>query len=855
MPTVRSFLAFLSMLLTFTALTGVDIDFASPHAAYATGSGPRTVAIGRLDNNTSNDLVVGNQYSGTISVLLNNGSGTFGPKTDLAIPGYPSAVAIVDLNGDGKNDVVVSNQTTPGHISVFLGNGAGGLLARTDFTASSPLVAMRVIDVDGDGKLDVIATGTGIDFFKGDGAGGFAAAVPVLTTGYTNSVTVGDLNGDGKIDIACTRDSRLTTLLGNGDGTFAAPVTHATGADDLSVGMGDFNGDGLNDLAETHYYGPSYEVAVLLNLGGGTFAPATAFATGKNPKSLMVDDLDADGHQDLVCVDSGGFTVSILRGKGDGTFHPRIGYLTGSTPYVDAIADLDGNGSHDIAAVNMASNTVSVLRQGTGATPNKVNVIIANPVSDQYAKLSWTAPLVESYGSATNYDMRMMLGNASAYDFAVATPVLPGPEVGPGGSVASFLLSNLTTATTYSVAFTATDAFGRTSPLSGICTFTTAATDIMPPSAPSINWTWGGNNYYYLGWVAPGDDADVGQAVAYDLRMSTTAIVDDATFAAATPVPTSAPKLGGMVETMYVGGLTPNTTYYFAVTARDEVPLTSARSSTRTVTTSASDTSAPATVTDLAVTGTSISSITVRWTARGDDYDTGLAAAYDLRWSHDPIIDLATFQAATQVTGVPAPAMPGMMEQVVISGLTSDTPHYVALRIADEIPNLSGISNVIIATTLDGTAPAAISDLSITTPTSSSLALTWTAPGDDGASGTATAYDIRYSTAPITDTSTFAAATAVAGVAAPQIAGTVEHLTLTGLTAATTWYVAIRAVDEVPNSSGISNVANGTTSASGGGTGTGGGGSSGGKGCGLGSGLAALLTLLGFLLGARLRPR
>lgn len=834
---------------TIGSLVAADIDFANPHAAYVTGSGPRTVTIGTLDGNGSNDLVVGNGYSDTISILLNNGDGTFATKTDSAVPGNPSSVAIVDLNGDGKNDVVVANQITAGCISVFLGNGDGTFQTRVDHTASANPVAMRVADMDADGEPDVIVAGTGLGFFKGLGDGTFAAMTTILNTGYANSVTVGHLDGDTKMDIAVTHNARLTVLLGNGDGTFPLFRTFQTGASDLSVGMGDFNGDGLNDLAETHYSGPTYEIAVLLNLGGGDFGTPATFATGVNPKSLMIGDVDADGNRDLVCVNVGSYTVGILRGKGDGTFHPHIGYLTGANPYVDALGDLDGNGSLDVAAANLSGGSVSVLLQGTGAAPGAVTSITASPVSDQYARLAWTTPMVESYGPATHYDMRLALGTMLPGGFASATPVSPGPAVGPGGTAASFVLSGLSPGTTYSVAFTTTDAFSRTSPLSVVRTFTTAATDVLPPAQSSLSTAYIGNDYCVLRWTAPGDDGLLGTAVSYDLRMSTTPITDDLTFAAATSVATTAPKASGQLEELLVSGLSDGTTYYFAITASDEVPLTSMRSATEIVLTDTGDLIAPETVNNLSVAGETSTSIIVWWTARGDDGTWGVATSYDLRWSTEPIHDLPTFLAANMVVGMPTPSPLDEIEMVTIDGLAPSTVYYTALRIGDEVPNFSGISNVVVSATLEGTAPAAITDLTISTPTTTSLALTWTAPGDDGSSGTANSYDVRYSTTPITDLGTFANATMLAIVPPPQAAGTTEHLTLTGLTAGTTYHVAILTSDEVPNTSGLSNAASGMTTASSNGSSDG---SSGGV-CGSGSGLATLVLLAGFMLTTRLR--
>jgi len=111
----------------------------------------------------------------------------------------------------------------------------------------------------------------------------------------------------------------------------------------------------------------------------------------------------------------------------------------------------------------------------------------------------------------------------------------------------------------------------------------------------------------------------------------------------------------------------------------------------------------------------------------------------------------------------------------------------------------------------DATAPAAVSDLAVASTTGGSAQLTWTAPGDDGSTGSAASYDIRYSTATITALN-WAAATPVAGEPTPAAVGTSTSMNVNGLTAGTTYYFAMKASDEQPNESALSNVASGTTS-------------------------------------------
>ena len=228
------------------------------------------------------------------------------------------------------------------------------------------------------------------------------------------------------------------------------------------------------------------------------------------------------------------------------------------------------------------------------------------------------------------------------------------------------------------------------------------------------------------------------------------------------------------------------------------------------------DTIAPDAVSDLVAGSPSPTSLTLTWTAPGDDGSIGIATSYDIRYSTSAI-DESNWDSATQVTGEPAPAGAGTVQNMIVSGLSPSTTYYFAIKTSDEVPNTSAISTSSPSGTtwpLDPTAPAAVSDLVTGTPTSSSLTLTWTAPGDDGSTGTATTYDIRYATSAINE-SNWASAIQVSGEPTPAPAGTSQSMVVGSLSASTTYYFAIKTCDEIPNFSAISNSPTGTTDAPG----------------------------------------
>ena len=217
---------------------------------------------------------------------------------------------------------------------------------------------------------------------------------------------------------------------------------------------------------------------------------------------------------------------------------------------------------------------------------------------------------------------------------------------------------------------------------------------------------------------------------------------------------------------------------------------------------------ATASVSNAQVTATSVK---LTWTSPGDDSLVGTASQFDIRYSTS-LITAASFNSATAVSGVPAPAAPGTLQNFTVTGLTPSTTYWFAMKTADDVPNWSGMSNVVSKTTLaapDATRPAAIA-LNVASVTDTSATLSWNATGDDSLTGTATSYDIRYSASPIT-AANWTTATQVTGEPTPLVAGSLQTYAVRGLSRQSTYYFAIKATDEASNVSAMSNAPAATT--------------------------------------------
>jgi chitodextrinase len=212
----------------------------------------------------------------------------------------------------------------------------------------------------------------------------------------------------------------------------------------------------------------------------------------------------------------------------------------------------------------------------------------------------------------------------------------------------------------------------------------------------------------------------------------------------------------------------------------------------------------------LAAPGVAVSSptsVTLSWTAPGDDDNTGTAALYDVRYSTAPI-DAANFTSAYAALSVPTPHAAGTNESMTVTGLSQGTTYWFAIRTRDDAGNWSPISNVAQWTTdasSDTVRPAPLT-IALGTAAPTSVSLDWTAVGDDSLSGMATLYEVRWSTSPITPANWPTATLVTSGVSAPGAPGSAQACTIAGLDRSVDLWFAVRVADEVNNWSPLSNV-------------------------------------------------
>ncbi|MCF7918974.1 MAG: 4Fe-4S binding protein [Candidatus Cloacimonetes bacterium] len=427
-----------------------------------------------------------------------------------------------------------------------------------------------------------------------------------------------------------------------------------------------------------------------------------------------------------------------------------------------------------------------------------------NSFSDEYEiTLTWTAPAdPEPRANVASYEIRSANINITAVNWDAADEIEQDITPAAAGETETLTISYVEASGLQYFAIRSLDAAGNISEISNNASGNATGDITAPAQITDLSTGLPGNTSIPLNWTAVGDNGNSGQATAYIIRYHQYEINEE-NWDEATVFPQNMiPHLPGITEQINITGLLPESEYYFAVIALDEVNNPSPISNrTNATTTALPDTEAPAPVTDLQ-SAVNDPEIILNWTAPGDDGNEGTASTYEMRYSETEITE-ANWDTATILENLPNPAPAGAQETFIIDFLAPGINWYFALIASDEENNVSALSNNAQALIpLDETAPAPVNDLSAET-TETDIILTWTAPGDDGDQGTAASYDLRWSLAEITEQNWQNAAQLL--TPAPQPAGTEETMTLSDFDSGITYYFALKSADEEDNISLLSN--------------------------------------------------
>ena len=292
--------------------------FRSP-ATYAAGQDSVMVAVDDLDNDGTPDLVVPNDLSDGLAILINDRKGGFKKRTAYRIY-RPNFAAIGDFNNDGNPDIAATSWSEP-TVYILLGDGTGAFTHYQNF---------RLLDDH-------------------------------------RSIGIGDFNRDRNLDLAINNQNSngVAVLFGDGHGSFGNRRDFAVGAHPVSIAVADLNRDGNQDLLTAN--AASDNLSILIGNGKGGFSPSRDFAAGQNPLMLLTADFDGNGTPDVAVVNHVSKDVTVYSGNGDGTLIKRSELPVGDKPFAAYSGDFDRDSKKDLAVVNHDLGRLSIfIGDGTG---------------------------------------------------------------------------------------------------------------------------------------------------------------------------------------------------------------------------------------------------------------------------------------------------------------------------------------------------------------------------------------------------------------------------------------------------------------------------------------------------------
>ncbi len=406
---------------------------------YLVGNAPYSVFNGDLDGDGDLDLVTANAYSSDVSVLKNNGNGTFQPKVDKNVDGdYPYTVSCADLDGDGDLDLAVAHEGSDGswigNAYILKNEGNGTFQTPVNYGTGTQSTSVFCADLDGDTDLDLAVGNLGSDnvsILKNNGDGTFQTKVDYDVGNAPASVFCADLDGDNDLDLAVANwnSDSVSILKNNGDGIFQTKVDYAAGDGPHSIFCADLDGDIDLDLAVANGYSDS--VSILKNNGDGTFQTKVDYAAGDNARSVFCADLDGDGDLDLAVANQGSDNVSVLKNNGDGTFESAYNHSTADGASSVFSADLDGDGDLDLAVANVGTGNVSILKNLTQVPANQppwAFSLVSPTYGDTtgaYITFLWQASYDPNFGDQIRYDLYMSKVPGFDLDSTVVYDSLP----------------------------------------------------------------------------------------------------------------------------------------------------------------------------------------------------------------------------------------------------------------------------------------------------------------------------------------------------------------------------------------------------------------------------------------------
>jgi hypothetical protein len=351
-----------------------------------TGDQPIAVLAADFNRDELPDLVVGNAGSHSLTVLLGKLRRTFASAPDRAMTTHGFGMTFLaagDFNGDGRLDVAMANRgsegSDPGSLDVFLGDGKGGFPTELDDLSFTPS-SVAAVDLNGDGRTEMLTLLSSLRILAGQSGDKLATPVDYPLV-WGTAMTYGDFNGDGQPDVALADDEidSVQVALGKGDGTLLGPASYPMQElGGFRFFLRDVNRDGRLDavVIEQRLSDSFSTLTVRLGKSDGTLGRPSAYGSFDSWGDVDVGDLDGDGRPDVVDVTRNGLETILMDDVSQYQLGSPIPDSSGAGCPV--LGDLDGDGKLDLVARRRAEQSVETwLGNGDGTFTHRASIGIA----------------------------------------------------------------------------------------------------------------------------------------------------------------------------------------------------------------------------------------------------------------------------------------------------------------------------------------------------------------------------------------------------------------------------------------------------------------------------------------------